>query len=241
MAGGYRDAQNFQHAFVADEVNGTWQASQDVPGLAGILMSYTDVVSCTAPGDCAATGSYDVNSQYSGVLDRRGQRHLGHRHRDPWRAAGGPGYRLPVMHRAGLLHRAGDLDGLDLVSEATGTVTTITAAANDGSADEQGAPVTVSVTSPAGGTPTGTVTVTSPLQPTGHACTVTLSGGTGTCVFPTTGLSAGSYQLTATYNGDTTYAASASAATTELTVTSIGLGLTGSSTGIAGQPMTLDG
>ena len=59
VAGDYLDAADVGHASVADEVNGTWQAAQDVPGLSGIQRA-SPVVSCTAPGDCAASGRYFV-------------------------------------------------------------------------------------------------------------------------------------------------------------------------------------
>ncbi len=235
VAGYYRDAQNFLRAFVADEVNGTWQAAQDVPGVAGMVMSFTDAVSCAAPGDCAATGSYDANGQYQEFSTDEVNGTWGTATAIPGVPPAWPS--PPIIDglsctAPGYCSAVGDLDTeQSVVSEATGTVSTITAAA---------AQVSVTVTSPAGSTPTGTVTVTSaPLQPTAPACTVTLSGGTGTCAFPATGLAAGSYQLTAIYNGDTTYAASASAATAPLTVTSIGLA--GQPNAIAGQPITLDG
>ncbi len=241
VAGGYRDAQGFLQAFVADEVNGTWQASQDVPGLAGMVVSDTDAVSCAAPGDCTSTGSYDINGHYQEYSTDEVDGTWAPATAIPGAPPGGPTIDGLSCTAPGYCSAVGVLYGQrSLVSEATGTVTTITAAANDGSADEQSAPVTVSVTSLAGGTPTGTVTVTSdPLQPTAPACTVTLSGGTGSCAFPTTGLDPESYQLAAIYNGDTTYAASASAATASLTVT--GIGFEGSSPGIAGRSLTLNG
>jgi hypothetical protein len=66
--------------------------------------------------------------------------------------------------------------------------------------------------------PTGTVTVTAnPWPSVVTACTVALAAGTGSCTLPATALAAGTYQLTATYNGDNTYAASAD--TAGLTVT----------------------
>ncbi len=62
--------------------------------------------------------------------------------------------------------------------------------------------VTATVTV-SGGTATGTVTVS---DGTGASCTITLAGGTGSCSI--TSLTAGSKTLTASYSGDTTYAAS---------------------------------
>jgi hypothetical protein len=117
----------------------------------------------------------------------------------------------------------GDLyAGLTLVSEATGTVTTATDAVSTVSyGDEEAAPVSVKVTSPDGGTPTGTVTVTgNPLAAGAPSCTVTLAGGAGRCALPATALPAGTNHLYATYNGDATYAASlGGGVATPLTVT----------------------
>jgi hypothetical protein len=219
VAGDYVGGGEY-HAFVANEVNGSWQAGQDVPGLSGIV-SNAGAVSCAAPGDCAATGAYDVSGIY--------QEYSTDEVNGTWGVVtalpGGPPTAADITSMSctapGYCSAVGGLESdRSLVSEATGTATTVTvAAAKVSYADEQAAPLTVSVTSPAGGTPTGTVIVTTaPLQPTAPACTVTLSGGTGTCAFPATRLTPGSYHLTAIYNGDMTYAASGSATTAALTV-----------------------
>lgn len=50
-------------AFVVSQVNGSWQVAQPVPGLAALNTGNAaglDSVSCTAPGDCAAGGSFGV-------------------------------------------------------------------------------------------------------------------------------------------------------------------------------------
>jgi hypothetical protein len=71
---------------------------------------------------------------------------------------------------------------------------------------------TAKVTPATSGTPTGRVTVTTG---TTTICTITLSGGTGTCR-PTSGtlLRPGSYPITATYSGDTTDTASSDSSQT---------------------------
>jgi hypothetical protein len=221
VGGTYRDARGLPEVFVANEVNGTWQPSEDVPGLSGTA-SYADAISCAAPGDCAAMGSYQVSGRWQEyAVDEVG---------GTWGTARAlPGVTTAVPQIDGLSCTApgycsavGYLTGnLFLVGEATGTATTATvAAATVTYGNEQAVPVTVTVSSAAGGTPTGTVTVTATPPYTGvTACTVTLTAGTGSCMLPATLLAAGTYQLTATYNGDTTYAASASATTAALTVT----------------------
>jgi hypothetical protein len=86
------------------------------------------------------------------------------------------------------------------VSKGSST-TTITADTPDPSAPGQTVAVSVTV-SGAGAAPTGTVTITGVYT----NCTITLSGGIGSCnvVFNT----AGTETLTATYNGDANYAGS---------------------------------
>jgi hypothetical protein len=220
VEGNYDDA-GLPHAFVANDVNGAWQPSRDVPGLSGVE-SGADAISCAAPGDCAATGSYQVSG--------RNQEYATDEVNGIWGTAGAiPGVPAAAPEITGLSCTApgyctavGDLvDGRSLVSEANGTATTVTVgAAKVSYGDEQTAPVSVSVTSQAGDTPTGTVTVTTtPLDPTVTDCTVTLIAGTGKCTLPAAALVPGSYHLTAIYNGDTSDAASASAVTAALTVT----------------------
>jgi Big-like domain-containing protein len=72
-------------------------------------------------------------------------------------------------------------------------------------ASEQTEVLTVGVANAGGGTPTGTVTISS--GPT-TICTFTLSGGTGHCSLSASQLRPGSYPLTAGYNGDATDTAS---------------------------------
>jgi hypothetical protein len=61
------------------------------------------------------------------------------------------------------------------------------------------------VSSPDGGTPTGTVTITGPGG--GKLCTVTLAGGEGGCTDAKPALPAGKDTLTATYRGNEFYVA----------------------------------
>ena len=72
--------------------------------------------------------------------------------------------------------------------------------------DEQAEQVLVTVSSPSG-TPVGTVAVTAGAT---TVCTITLASGSGTCELPASALSAGLYQVTASYAGGGNFAASAS-------------------------------
>jgi hypothetical protein len=76
---------------------------------------------------------------------------------------------------------------------------------------EQSEKLTATVSSSAGGTPTGTVTIKSG---TATACTLTLAASSGTCTLTPTKFPAGTTQLTATYSGSAYYAASTSATKT---------------------------
>jgi hypothetical protein len=92
-------------------------------------------------------------------------------------------------------------------------LTTTTAAYGN----ERGVGASVTVTSAAGGTPTGTVTVSAgPVT----VCEAVLDAGSGDCTLGQLTLPAGSHQLTATYSGDSTYVSSASAGGT-LTVSKV--------------------
>jgi hypothetical protein len=81
---------------------------------------------------------------------------------------------------------------------------------------EQAELFTVQVTPATSGTPTGNVTVKAGAT---AVCTIILANGTGNCSLTPRQLARGSYQITATYNGDTTYAKSTSSPPQTLTVT----------------------
>jgi hypothetical protein len=59
--GSYIDSSLHSQAFVASEVNGTWQAAREVPGTAALNQgggAEIDSVSCASAGNCAAGGLY---------------------------------------------------------------------------------------------------------------------------------------------------------------------------------------
>ena len=68
-AGGYYvDAAGSWQAFVASQRDGTWRPLTEVPGTAGVNLggdAWTNAVSCSSPGDCAAGGFYEA-SLYNG-------------------------------------------------------------------------------------------------------------------------------------------------------------------------------
>ena len=81
---------------------------------------------------------------------------------------------------------------------------------------EQAELFTVQVTPATSGTPAGNVTVKAGAT---AVCTIILANGTGDCSLTPRQLARGSYQITATYNGNTTYAKSTSSPPQTLTVT----------------------
>jgi hypothetical protein len=82
--------------------------------------------------------------------------------------------------------------------------------------NEQIETLTATITPAASGTPTGFVTVKAGST---AVCTIILANATGTCSLTASQLARGTYQITATYNGDTTYASSTSSPPQTLTVT----------------------
>jgi hypothetical protein len=80
---------------------------------------------------------------------------------------------------------------------------------------EQSELFTVQVNPATSGTPTGNVTVKAGAV---AVCTIILANGTGNCSLTATQLRRGTYQITATYNGDRTYAVSTSTPPQTLTV-----------------------
>jgi hypothetical protein len=72
VGGTYEDGKSDDLAFVASERNGTWGKAQPIPGLAALATDHNDSVSqvsCGAPGDCAATGIYNVGAEPNTVED----------------------------------------------------------------------------------------------------------------------------------------------------------------------------
>jgi hypothetical protein len=79
VGGTYTDSSYRGQAFVADQVNGTWQTAVEVPGTPTLNKdampneadAFVQSVSCPSPGNCAAGGSYAGS-----LADRdRGARH----------------------------------------------------------------------------------------------------------------------------------------------------------------------
>ena len=89
-----------------------------------------------------------------------------------------------------------------LMTEANASQVISPSGFNETYGSEQSNPLTVSVTSPAGGTPTGTVTISTGAT---TLCTATVASGSASCTLSATQLPAGSYPLTISYSGDGNY------------------------------------
>jgi hypothetical protein len=226
VTGIYLDTSDFGlQAFVAGEVQGTVGAAEEVPGTAALNVggyATAPSVSCAPTGYCATVGRY-IGAGQSGA-----HAYVATESGGTWGMAQEvSGLQTPTSNAdtelgpvsctatgycsAGGTYRdpAGKYQAF-IVGEATASKTALRiSAAKPVYGNEQAEHLSATVTSPDGGTPTGTVTVTA-----GQAtvCTMTLTAGTGTCTASATGLAAGIYSLTATYNGDTNYAVSVSAA-----------------------------
>jgi hypothetical protein len=96
---------------------------------------------------------------------------------------------------------------------------------------EQAELFTVQLSPATSGTPTGNVTVKAGAT---AVCTISLTNGTGNCTLTPNQLARGSHQMTATYNGDTTYASSTSSPPQTLTVKKRGSGVANGGTAADG-------
>lgn len=210
--------------FVANETNGSWGNAALVAGLTNPNGPESDAdvtsVSCGAAGNCSAGGEYfDTSEMVAYVVNEAG---------GTWGTA------QPVPGMAALNSAASDVESVScpaagycsaggfsdllgaggqeafVANEATasGTVLSLTPGMRLIYGHEQLQRATAVVSSPAVGTPTGTVAVTAGTAP---VCTITLTAGTGSCVLAATRLPPGIYHLTASYRGDTNYVASSSA------------------------------
>lgn len=212
-------------AYVASESDGSWGASEDVPGAAiqGGLGSAAVGLSCPSAGDCSVAGDYWPSSGKSVpfVADDTG---------GIWGAA------QPVPGAAQLSMQAISCGSPQscvaggtgfLVEKSTARRTTLTMSVTRPSVaygDEQAEHVSVTVTADSG-SPPGSVVVKA-----GSAtlCTVTLAGGQGGCAVPARRFTPGRVVLNTVYTGAPGFTASLPATATftvarDVTVTALHL------------------
>jgi hypothetical protein len=112
-AGIYLDAQGHQHAFVADERNGTWQKAHAIPGIGKLDPGGTSsatTVSCASPGNCAVGGFYETN------VDTTDQAFVADEKNGTW----GPAIEVPGT---GALNGAGRAEVLSISCPSAGNCT----------------------------------------------------------------------------------------------------------------------
>jgi len=212
--------------FVVTETDGIWGTAAPVTGLAPAGggqpdNSFLAGLSCGGVGDCSMGGNDDTGSGDYAVIANETGGTWGAAHKItgvPVNSSGASEVQALSCAAAGYCSAAVFHDGYVrgayftqqfVVNEATVSATTLavpTPKATYG--DEEAVRLSATVASPEGGTPTGTAAVTAGTAP---VCTITLTAGTGSCTPASTSVPAGTYQLTATYSGDTTYVGSASA------------------------------
>jgi hypothetical protein len=70
-AGGYySDSSGFEQAFVVNQVNGTWDTAEEVPGTAALNQGSgsTTTVTCPSAGNCSAGGNYNDGTAFQAFV-----------------------------------------------------------------------------------------------------------------------------------------------------------------------------
>jgi hypothetical protein len=201
-------------AFAATEAGGTWGNGQPIPGIPDTAYnSYAPALSCAPAGECTIVGWYSAPSAafQSFTVTSSASGSLGTAQSLPAPYGQNRSTTALSCPQPGYCAMGVDVPNGELVSEATAAKVTLTVSMPKVTyGSEQSETFTATVSSPAGGTPTGTVTVTDGATGAG-ACVITLQNGTGTCTPNPTALPAsitrpgGFDALTATYSGDGGY------------------------------------
>ncbi len=228
-AGGYYKGSDGYQAFVAGETSSTWANATELDGI-GKLNTGGDALvnslSCPAPGDCSAVGSYETTGGGEQVFDvGEADGSWGDAQQIPGTGTlntAADAYAQSVSCATpGSCSTGGWYEETDVgyegfvATEIAATKTTVGLSRTSVSyGDENAERLSVTVTA-TGASPAGTVTL---LVGTSKLCTVTLAGGTGSCTPSATRLSAGPAKITADYAGSGVFSPSASAART-LTIT----------------------
>jgi hypothetical protein len=197
--------------YVASEADGSWGASEEVPGLPPLsyLGALVNGVSCAAPGDCSVAGEYYPSSGkwVPFVADETD---------GTWGTAqpvaGAAQLQMQALSCSSPLSCVAGGDGF-LVEKSTARRTTLTlsvARASVSYGGEQTEKVSVAVTADAG-TPPGTVVVRAG---SGTLCDITLVGGHGGCAVSSRRFAPGKVVLGATYGGAPGFTASLPATAT---------------------------
>jgi hypothetical protein len=214
IAATVQNAQGQSEVVTASESSsGAWGAATDIPGIAAGDEGDVTGLTCVPAGDCTAVGTSYPGGNNPGEIYSATERDG---------AAMGAAQQVGSLGYVGRLNLQvacpqnghctaaydwasyGGSSTPQLVTEATSASVMLAASASKVTyGAEQSAHLIATVSAPAGGTPTGAVTVTGPGG--GTLCTITLTGGTGSCPLTATQLPAGADALTAAYTGDPTH------------------------------------
>jgi hypothetical protein len=202
---------------VATQSNGAWGKAAEIPGLPSASVgsgAVIDSVSCSAPGTCSAAGFMyrDGGANIAFVANQTA---------GTWGSAqnvartsntttdaiscGGPGYCSVAVSQLyiGSVYAPHEI----IVNEATASAPVVRPIPAKVTYGDETFRLPITVTSPDGGTPTGSVSVAAGSH---VLCTATLANGAATCLITKASLPAGTSHLVATYGGDAAYVNSTS-------------------------------
>jgi hypothetical protein len=216
------------HAFVDSRAAGDWSNAQEILGISNLPDSSAIAAACPFSGSCVAGGHYTDASGHQQAYVSFENTTAGTKDFGSFEGAQQVAGNLNAGGSAGVddvscsfdgecavggfyADAAGNQQGF-VIDQSTATATAVSASASNVTAgNEQQVRITAKVTPFAGGTPTGTVTVLVSGTLDKTVCTITLSGGKGTCSLPAGSLPPGTYSFTGEYGGDQVYSGSTSA------------------------------
>ena len=195
-----------QFVTATEASSGNWTTATTIPGIAAGKDISVNGLTCASAGACYVYGSsYPAGSGTSTPFVATSLSASGFGVAQPISGAPATGGTF-VMSCAqpGYCALAYDsfLSAPQFMTEANTSQVISPSGFNETYGSEQSNPLSVSVTSPGGGTPTGTITISTSGT---TLCTATLASGSASCSLSATQLLAGSYPLTISYSGDGYY------------------------------------
>jgi len=229
----FTDSDEFDpnaQSFVSSRVAGAWSNAQEIAGVDNLPTSGAFAASCPATGSCVIGGFFSPGQ------DTGGHSYISVENTTPGTrdfGSFGGAQELAQNLDVGGNTTVNDIscpfagecaivgfyvDGNDsqqgyVADLSAATATTVSASATTVAAgNEHQVKITAKVTSFAGGTPAGSVSVLAVGSGDQNpVCTITLAGGSGDCALPAGSLAPGSYTFTGNYNGNQVYSGSTSA------------------------------
>ncbi|HUN36816.1 MAG TPA: Ig-like domain-containing protein [Trebonia sp.] len=195
-----------QYLTATEASSGNWTTATTIPGIAAGNDINVSGLNCASAGDCYVYGSTHPASSGTStpfLATSSSASGFGSAQLIP-NAPKTSGSLVMSCAQPGYCALA-DSSGLTVpqfMTEANTSEVISPSGFNETYGSEQSKPLTVSVNSPAGGTPTGTITI---LTGGTTLCTATLASGSASCTLSATQLQAGSYPLTVSYSGDGNY------------------------------------